>query len=83
MKVRDLIAALEAFDPELPVLIPSSNQLEFCEATAAFADVAAPADRPGELHLCDYTNERAVTFVRLGIEADLEERDGWHKPTVC
>jgi uncharacterized protein YozE (UPF0346 family) len=82
MNVGELIKALEAFDPELPILIPSSRVLEFCEPTEVFADVAAPASHDDLLELCDYVDEDATTFVRLGLRSDVEERDERPRPAV-
>lgn len=80
MKVRELIDALAALDPELTVVMQDSR-LEFTSPDRVVLDVVAPyAD--GDLQLCDYDDDDAFTVVRLLGPGEVDDRDERPKPAA-
>ena len=69
MKVRELVAALQAQDPEMLVVMPS-EVVDFCEVAAAFVDKVWLGD--GQIQLSDERDRDIVRVVRL-FGADVEE----------
>lgn len=81
MNVRQLIEALAALDPELPVMMPSRVQSDFCLVDQVILDVAAPCQRGG-LEFCDYDDEGCFTVARLFEDGDYNDRDERPKPVT-
>jgi hypothetical protein len=49
MTVRELIAVLSGFDPDLKVVMPSERGPEFCEVDSAYIDLVRFIDGGAEL----------------------------------
>lgn len=77
MNVRDLIEALRALDPELPVIIPGA--VDFVTLDHVFLDVVAPV-QDGALQLCDYGDDGCMTVARLFGDGEYDDRDERPKP---
>lgn len=77
MNVRQLIEALSALDPDLPVIIP--GPLDFVTVEQVFLDVVAP-ERDGALQLCDYDDDGCMTIARLFGTGEFDDRDERPKP---
>lgn len=81
MIVRELIEALAALDPELPVMMPSRVGSEFAHVDEVFLDVMVTSQYGG-LELCDYEDEGCVTVARLFETGDYDDRKERPKPTT-
>ena len=79
MNVRQLIEALSALDPELPVIMPSRLDREFCCIDQVILDVAVQSDQWG-LEVCDYGDDGCFTVARLYEDADGDHPDKRPKP---
>ena len=79
MNVRQLIEALSAIDPELPVIIPGN--VDFVTLEHVFLDVVSPV-QDGGLQLCDYDDEGCMTVARLFGAGEYDDRDERPKPTT-
>jgi len=79
MKVRDLIAALQALDPELPVMMPSHLEADFASIDQVMLDVMSPSKYAG-FELCDYEDEGCMTVVRLFENGEYDDRNERPKP---
>lgn len=65
MRVRDLIAALGALDPDLPVVM-RGEVIDFVEVAEALVDTLRPVeDCPGGWELVDETDDGFQYVVRL------------------
>lgn len=78
MRVRDLISALSHLDPDLLVIIPDLSQ-EFTSPDRVVLDVVAPCP-DGDLQLCDYEDDGAMTVARLMGPGEHDDRDERPKP---
>ena len=71
MRVRELIARLSELDPDLPVVMPADDSLDYCEVEAAFIDTIAIIN--GTVQLSDERDSDCRPVIRLfGPEADFE-----------
>lgn len=78
MNVRQLIEALSALDPDLPVMMPS-RLAEFCFVDRVILDVAVTSDQWG-LQACDYDDDDCFTVARLFENDDEDHPDKRPKP---
>jgi hypothetical protein len=81
MNVRQLIEALSALDPDLPVMVPSRLHPEFGHVARVFADVMSPA-KGGGMELCDNEDEGCTSVARLLEPGDIDDRDERPKPVT-
>lgn len=79
MNVRQLIEALSALDPDLPVIMPSRVTGEFNFIDRVILDVAMHSHHGG-LEVCDYDTDDCFTAVRLYEDADGDHPDKRPKP---
>jgi hypothetical protein len=71
MRVRELIARLSELDPDLPVVMPADDSLEYCEVEAAYIDTFAVMK--GVVQLSDERDSDCRPAIRLfGPETDFE-----------
>jgi hypothetical protein len=69
VKVSELIAALQAQDPDLPVIMPGED-VDFCEVATVFVDTVGFCS--GEVQLADERDSAITPVVRL-FGSDVEE----------
>ena len=79
MNVRQLIEALSALDPELPVIMPSRGHADFSFIDQVILDVATQSEQWG-LGVCDYDDDGCFTVVRLYEDDDGDHPDKRPKP---
>jgi hypothetical protein len=67
MNVRQLIDALSALDPDLPVIMPRWSSDNYCEVGSAFVDTVLPDPEGGHgLQLADERDKKPlIKVVRL------------------
>ncbi len=78
MKVRDLIDALAALDPELEVIIPSRLHDAFSLIEKVALDVGRPTREAFEV--CDYDDQSMTPIVRLFEIGEHDDRAERPKP---
>ena len=81
MTVADLIRALQALPPDLPVLMPSHQSPDFVPPLGAILDTMAPS-LSGGWELCDYEDEGITTVARLLAVGEVDERAERPKPAT-
>lgn len=79
MNVRQLIEALNALDPDLPVMMPSRVQHAFCAVDQVILDVAIHS-KLGGLEFADYDDDGCFTVARLFEDGDHDDRAERPKP---
>lgn len=79
MNVRQLIEALNALDPDLPVMMPSRVQQDFCTVDQVILDVAIQSQHGG-LEFADYDDDGCFTVARLFEDGDYDDRAERPKP---
>lgn len=79
MNVRQLIEALNALDPDLPVMMPSRVQHAFCTVEQIILDVAT-LSKLGGLEFANYDDDGCFTVARLFEDGDHDDRDERPKP---
>jgi hypothetical protein len=63
MRVRDLIARLSELDPEMRVVMPADDGLDYAEVKDAFVDLVAPDHK--RFQLIDETEPGGEEVIRL------------------